>query len=327
MSIILGNTELKNALFLAPMAGYSDRAMRHICHAHGAEASVTEMVSATAVAYGDRKTFDLAKILPDEGPVLLQIFGKDPSVMAESAAILYEAAETKPIAIDVNMGCPVKKIFSNGEGSALMKDPRLIESIVSSIRRAIPIPVTVKMRAGISSSSINAPECALAAESGGASLITLHGRTREQLYGGLADREIIKNVKSCLHIPLIANGDVIDSASAIAMLKETGADGIAIGRGAVGNPFVFEEIAAAIEGAPYTPPTLDERCETALLQLSVAIEEKGERVAVNEARKQIALFLRSFRGAARIRAEINRAETYEAVKKALLEGIREQDEK
>ena len=130
-----------------------------------------------------------------------------------------------------------------------------------------------------------------------------------------------------MHIPLIANGDVIDSASAIAMLKETGADGIAIGRGAVGNPFVFEEIAAAIEGAPYTPPTLDERCETALLQLSVAIEEKGERVAVNEARKQIAMFLRSFRGAARIRAEINRAETYEAVKSALLGGIRKQDEK
>ena len=323
----LGNENFRHGLFLAPMAGYTDRAMRLVCHKYGMEHSVSEMVSAKAVSFGDKKTYALAKILPDEGPVLLQIFGKDPSVMAESAAILYEAAETKPIAIDVNMGCPVKKIFSNGEGSALMKDPCLIESIVSSIRRAIPIPVTVKMRAGISSSSINAPECALAAESGGASLITLHGRTREQLYGGLADREIIRNVKSCLHIPLIANGDVIDSASAIAMLKETGADGIAIGRGAVGNPFVFEEIAAAIEGAPYTPPTLDERCETALLQLSVAIEEKGERVAVNEARKQIALFLRSFRGAARIRAEINRAETYEAVKKALLEGIREQDEK
>lgn len=327
MSIILGNTELKNGLFLAPMAGYSDRAMRHVCHTHGAEASVTEMVSATAVAYGDKKTFDLAKILPDEGPVILQIFGKDPTVMAESAAKLYEAAETKPIAIDVNMGCPVKKIFSNGEGSALMRSPELIESIVSSIRRAITIPVTVKMRAGISSSSINATECALAAESGGASLITLHGRTREQMYGGLADRKIIRNVKSCLHIPLIANGDIADSESALAMLDETGADGIAIGRGAVGNPFIFEEIAARLEGREYISPTLEERCDVALTQLAVAIGEKGERVAVNEARKQIAMFLRSFRGAARIRAEINRAETYEAVKSALLGGIREQDEK
>lgn len=322
MKIILGNAELKHGLFLAPMAGYTDRAMRHICHTHGAEASVTEMVSATAVAYGDKKTFDLARILPDEGPVILQIFGKDPAVMAESAAMLYEATETKPIAIDVNMGCPVKKIFSNGEGSALMKSPELIEKIVSAIRRTVPIPVTVKLRTGINEQSINAAECALAAESGGAYLITLHGRTREQMYGGLADRKIIKNVKSCLHIPLIANGDITNSESALAMLEETGADGIAIGRGAVGNPFIFEEIAARLEGREYISPTIEERCEAALTQLAVAIEEKGERVAVNEARKQIALFLRAFHGAARIRAEINRAESYEEVKRALLEGIK-----
>ena len=322
MSLHLGNTELKHGLFLAPMAGYTDRAMRLICHRYGAEISVTEMVSATALVYGDKKTFDLARILPDEGPVALQIFGKEPSVMAEAASKLYEAADTKPIAIDVNMGCPVKKIFSNGEGSALMRSPELIEKIVSAIRRTVPIPVTVKLRTGINEQSINAIECSLAAESGGASLITLHGRTREQMYGGLANREIIKNVKSCLHIPLIANGDIVDSESALAMIRDTGADGIAIGRGAVGNPFIFEEIAAAIEGTPYFPPTLDERCEAALTQLAAAIEEKGEHVAVNEARKQIAMFLRAFRGAARIRAEINRAESYEEVKRALLEGIK-----
>ena len=324
MGIKLGDTEFKHGLFLAPMAGYSDRAMRLLCHKYGAEMSVTEMVSATALVYGDKKTFDLARILPDEGPVALQIFGKEPGVMAEAAAKLYNAANTKPIAIDVNMGCPVKKIFSNGEGSALMRSPELIERIVSAIRPSVPIPVTVKLRAGISDSTLNAVECALAAESGGASLITLHGRTREQMYGGAADRKIIKNVKSCLHIPLIANGDVVDAESALAMMRDTEADGIAIGRGAVGNPFIFEEIAAAIEGAPYSPPSLDERCEAALLQLKVAIEEKGERVAVNEARKQIAMFLRAFRGAARIRAQINRAESYEEVKRALFDGIKEQ---
>ena len=310
MSIILGNTELKNGLFLAPMAGYSDRAMRHVCHTHGAEASVTEMVSATAVAYGDKKTFDLAKILPDEGPVILQIFGKDPTVMAESAAKLYEAAETKPIAIDVNMGCPVKKIFSNGEGSALMRSPELIESIVSSIRRAIPIPVTVKMRAGISSSSINATECVLAAESGGASLITLHGRTREQMYGGLADRKIIRNVKSCLHIPLIANGDIADSESALAMLDETGADGIAIGRGAVGNPFIFAEISAKLSQKEYKAPEISEKLDVALEHARLMASDKGENVSVHELKKHIAAYIHDVRGAAAFRSRIFACENF-----------------
>ncbi len=321
MSVKLGDFDFKYGLSLAPMAGYSDRAMRLLCHKWGAEYSVTEMVSAKAVVYGDKKTFSLARILPDEGPVALQIFGKEPGVMAEAAATLYEKAEgAKPFAIDVNMGCPVNKIFSNGEGSALMKSPELIERIVSAVKGAVDIPVTVKLRTGINEKSINATECALAAEAGGASLITLHGRTREQMYGGTADRKIIKNVKSCLHIPLIANGDVTNSEEALAMLSETGADGIAIGRGAVGNPFVFDEIAHALEKKTYTPPTIDERCRAALFQLRHAIEEKGEYTAVTESRKQIALYLRAFRGAAQIRAKINRATTYEAVEAALLEG-------
>ena len=319
MSIRLGNIEFKYGLSLAPMAGYSDRAMRLLCHRWGAEFSVTEMVSAKAVVYGDKKTFALAKILPDEGPVALQIFGKEPSVMAEAAATLYEETEgAKPFAIDINMGCPVNKIFSNGEGSALMKSPELIEEIVSAVRGAVKIPVTVKLRTGINEESINATECALAAEAGGAALITLHGRTREQMYGGLADRKITKNVKSCLHIPLIANGDVTNSDEALAMLSETGADGIAIGRGAVGNPFVFDEIIHALEKREYAPPTLDERRCAALFQLRHAIEEKGEYTAVTESRKQIALYLRAFRGAAQIRAKINRATTYAEVEAALL---------
>ncbi len=324
MGIALGELNMKHGLCLAPMAGYTDRAMRLVCRKYGAEHSVTEMVSAKAVVYGDRKTFSLAKILPDEGPVSVQIFGSEPEIMAEAAHILVNNLESMPpVAIDINMGCPVNKIFGNGEGSALMKSPELIEKIVRSVSGAVNIPATVKLRAGISKSSINAVECALAAEEGGASLICIHGRTREQMYGGLADREIIKNVKSALHIPLIANGDVVDGESALAMLRDTGADGIAVGRGAVGNPFIFDEIICALEGREFIPPSLDERIDTALLQLRCAIEDKGERVAIPEARKHIALYLRSFHGAARIRAEINRSLTYAEVEEALKSAIGE----
>ena len=324
MSVKIGNAELKHGLCLAPMAGYTDRAMRLVCHKYGAEYSVTEMVSAKAVVYNDKKTFALAKILPDEGPVAIQIFGSEPEIMAEAAHTLASVREgADPIAIDINMGCPVNKIFSNGDGSALMKNPELIEKITREVSTAINIPTTVKIRAGVSKNSINAVECALAAEEGGASLICIHGRTREQMYGGVADREIIKNVKSALHIPLIANGDVVDARSAIDMLRDTGADGIAIGRGAVGNPFIFSEIISALEGSEIVLPHIEERIDTALLQLRTAIEEKGERMAIPEARKQIALYLRSFHGAARIRAEINRALTYTEVERALKSALSE----
>ncbi len=322
MGLKLGTYNFKHGLFLAPMAGYTDRAMRLVCHKYGAEHSTTEMVSAKAVVYGDRKTFSLAKIMPDEGPVSVQIFGSEPEIMAEAAYILENTMESMPpVAIDINMGCPVNKIFSNGEGSALMKNPELIYRITKAVSGAVKIPTTVKIRSGINKNSINAIECALAAEEGGASLLCIHGRTREQMYGGLADREIIKNVKSSLHISLIANGDIVDGASAVAMLLDTGADGIAVGRGAVGNPFIFSEIISVLEGAEFLEPSLDERVEIALLQLRTAIEDKGERVAIPEARKQIALYLRSFRGAARIRAEINRSMTYGEVERALMSAL------
>lgn len=324
MAFNLGELKLKHGLCLAPMAGYTDRAMRLVCYKYGAEYSVTEMVSAKAVVFGDKKTFSLARILPDEGPVAIQIFGSEPEIMAEAAEILLKSPEgERAVAIDVNMGCPVKKIFSNGEGSALMKNPDLIYRITKAVSSAINIPTTVKIRAGVNKDSINAIECALAAEEGGASLLCIHGRTREQMYGGIADREIIKNVKSKLQIPLIANGDIVDGGSALAMLRDTNADGIAIGRGAVGNPFIFREILSALEGESFREPDLEERIDTALLQLGTAIEEKGERVAIPEARKQIALYLRSFRGAARIRAEINRATTYREVEIALKSALNE----
>lgn len=322
MGVKLGELNMSYGLCLAPMAGYTDRAMRLVCRKYGVEHSVTEMVSAKAVVYNDKKTFALAKILADEGPVSIQIFGSEPEIMAEATKVLANPTEgVRPVAIDINMGCPVNKIFGNGEGSALMKNPDLIYRITKAVSGSIDIPTTVKIRAGVNKASINAVECALAAEEGGASLLCIHGRTREQMYGGLADREIIKKVKDGLHIPLIANGDIVDAASALSMLKDTGADGIAIGRGAVGNPFIFSEIISALEGKEFTEPTIEERIDVALLQLRTAIEEKGERMAIPEARKQIALYLRSFHGAARIRAEINRSLTYEEVERALKSAL------
>lgn len=324
MKIKLGSLEMQHGLCLAPMAGYTDRAMRLVCRENGAEHSVTEMVSAKAVVYNDKKTFALAKILKDEGPVSVQIFGSEPEIMAEAANILISRGEgERPVAIDINMGCPVNKIFSNGEGSALMRNPELIKKIVKAVSSSIDVPTTVKIRAGISKSSINAVECALAAQEGGASLLCIHGRTREQMYGGSADREIIKNVKSALQIPVIANGDILSGEDAFSMLRDTNADGIAIGRGAVGNPFIFAEILAALKNESYSLPTIEKRVSTALHQLAVAIDEKGERVAIPEARKQIALYLRSFHGAARIRAEINRAQTFKEVEKALKSALDE----
>lgn len=314
----IGNVELKHGITLAPMAGYTDRAMRAVCHSLGAEYSVTEMVSAKAVVYKDKKTFYLAKILPDEGPVAIQIFGSEPEIMAEAAATLSEPTEgARPVAIDINMGCPVHKIFSNGEGSALMRSPELIEKIVKRTSGATALPVTVKLRAGIDSSHVNAVECALAAESGGAAAVCIHGRTRVQMYGGVADREIIKKVKQSLQIPVIANGDILCADDALSMLRDTGADGIAVGRGAVGNPYIFKEILLALEGEGYAPPSERERIETALTQLRLAVADKGERVAIPESRKQIALYLRAFPGAAALRAKINSATRFCEVEEIL----------
>ena len=319
----IGNTELKYGLMLAPMAGFTDRAMRLVCHKYGAEYCISEMVSAKAVCYGDKKTHALARIMADEGPCAVQIFGSEPDIMARAAESLAlgEEGGVAPIAIDINMGCPVHKVYSNGEGSALMKKPELVFRIVRAVSSAIDIPCTVKMRAGVDSDSRNAVECALAAEEGGAALIAVHGRTRVEMYSGRADMEIVKNVKSSLHIPVIANGDITSGEDALRVLMETGVDGIMVGRGAIGNPFVFSDIKARLSGAEYSEPTLEERIDTALLQLHTAVLEKGEPVAVREARKQIALYLRSFRGAAAIRAEINRAESFREVELALRTAV------
>ncbi len=329
MSFSIGNIKLKHGIMLAPMAGFSDGAMRQVCRRMGAEYSVTEMVSAKAVCFGDKKTITLAAIREEEGPVGLQIFGKEPGVMARAAELLAGGSGegfVPPASIDINMGCPVHKIFGNGEGSALMRSPELIYRIVRSVFDASPIPVTVKLRLGVDSEHKNAIECALAAEEGGASMICLHGRTRVEMYSGSVDMDAIRDVKHSLHIPLVANGDIRSGADAIEMLRYTSADGIAIGRGAVGNPYIFDEITCALEGREYIPPSRKEIVETALLQLSLSVEQKGERLAVPEARKQIASYLHGFRGSAAIRAEINQANSYALVEEILKRLLDEKTE-
>ena len=288
-------------------------AMRTVSRRYGAEMTVSEMVSARALCYGDKKTPALARILESEIPASVQIFGSEPEFMAEGACIVARGMEggVPPSAIDINMGCPVKKIVSAGDGSAIMKNPALASDIVKAVVGAVSLPVTVKIRAGWDDEHKNAVEVALAVEEAGAALVAVHGRTRNQMYSGKASLDIIANVKDALHIPVIGNGDIASSEDALRMKRETGCDGLMIGRGAVGNPFLFSEIRAALAGEEYTPPTAEERMETALWQLRLSIDEKGEREAVLSARKQFADFAAGMRGASSLRAAVHRAETYE----------------
>lgn len=325
---VIGDIALKYGLMLAPMAGYSDRAMRLVAKMHGSEYLVSEMVSAKAIAYGDRKTAVLARIEEDELPSALQLFGSEPEVLAEAAerVTLGEFGGAVPSVIDINMGCPVAKVFKNGEGSALMKNPSIIEKICSAVTKRINKPLSVKLRLGVDREHINAYECALAAEAGGAALIAVHGRTRADMYMGEASYSEIARIKAGVKVPVVANGDITSAEVAIAVLRETGADGLMIGRGAVGNPFIFEEIIAALDGAEYKAPSILQRRDTALLQLRLAIANKGEEIAVREARGQIAQYMRSFRGAAALRAAINRAEGYEEVVRAFDEVVLENED-
>lgn len=307
-----GNIELKYGLFLAPLAGYTDMAMRTVARECGAEMTVSEMVSARALCYGDKKTPALARILDRELPAAVQIFGSEPEFMAEGARIVARGMEggVPPSAIDINMGCPVKKIVSAGDGSALMKNPALAYDIVKAVVGAVSLPVTVKIRAGWDEEHKNAVEVALAVEEAGAALVAVHGRTRNQMYSGKAALDIIANVKDALRVPVVGNGDITSCDDALRMKRETGCDGLMIGRGAVGNPFLFSEIRAALSEEAYMPPTARERMEMALRQLRLAIEEKGEREAVLSARKQFADFAAGLRGASALRAAVHRAEAY-----------------
>lgn len=308
----IGSVLFPHGLFLGPMAGYTDFAMRTVCREMGAEGLVTEMVSAKAVVFGDRKTIPLARVSAEECPCAVQLFGHEPEVLAEAARIVAAGVGggVAPTMIDLNMGCPVHKIVSGGDGSALMRDPALAERIVRAVRDAVKIPVTVKIRLGWDDAHRNAPEVARAAESGGADAVFVHGRTRTQFYAGTADYRGIGEVVRAVSLPVIGNGDVRDAEGGARLLRESGCAGIMVGRGAVGNPFLFRTLAALLSGQPLPPPpTAAEKYAVAKRQLTLAAKEKSESVAVLEARKHLGEYLRGIRGGSAARAEIFRAES------------------
>lgn len=295
----IGNIEIQGPAALAPMAGVTDAAFRQICEDIGAAYTVSEMISARAMEFNDRKTASLADLSHDEGPVFLQLFGSDPGCMGRAAEKL---AACSPAGLDINMGCPVPKIVGSGAGSALMKDPKLCGEIVRAVK-APGLPVTVKLRAGWDSEHINAVEVAKYCAEAGADAVCVHARTREQFYAGEADWAVVKAVKDAVDIPVIGNGDVTGASSAERMRSETGCDMVMVGRGALGNPWVFREINAYLCEAArlLPPPALGQRLLTMRKHIGMMCENKGERRAMPEARKHVAWYLKGMRGAAEFR--------------------------
>lgn len=329
--IKFGNVTLPVGLALAPLAGVSDRAFRRVCRACGADFSVSEMVSAKALCYEQRAKKEhrsvtglLASVHADETPMAVQIFGHEPEFMAEAARLITQndyigcVSEVPPSAIDINMGCPVKKVTGNGEGSALLKNPVLAGQIIEAVVKATHLPVTVKIRAGWDKDSINATEIARVAEASGASMLCIHGRTREQMYEPGVNREVIAAVKAAVSIPVLGNGDIYTAEDALSMMRETGCDGVMIARGAMGNPWLFSEIRAALSGEIYIYPTASERFSTALGQVREMIQEKGERVGVAEAKKHLAWYCHGLEGAAATRSRIMQAENYAELEEIML---------
>ena len=293
---------LKGKAILAPMAGVADRAFRELCVEHTAAFVVTDMVSAKGLTMHDRKSKELISLSEKERPAAIQLFGSDPQIMAHAVYLLLD---NKPEIIDLNMGCPAPKIVSNGCGSALMKNPELIGEIVKAVVRETNIPVTVKIRAGWDDESVNAVEVAKRIEQAGAYAITIHGRTRQQMYAPSVNLDIIKEVKEAVAIPVIGNGDIVDGKSAKNMLDFTNCDAIMIGRGALGNPWVFEQVNAYLkDGTILPPPTIETRMETMLYHIEKLCLYKGKKIGMMEARKHAAWYIKGIRGAAAFRQEI-----------------------
>jgi nifR3 family TIM-barrel protein len=292
------NLEINGFCALAPMAGVADRAMREICVKYGAGFTVGELTSAKGVALGDKKSFSLLTISDKERPMASQLFGCEPETMAAAA---QKAVEFSPDFIDINMGCPAPKVAGNGGGSALMKDPVLAEKIVKAVVDAVKIPVTVKMRTGWDSDHLTAVELAKRCENAGASMLTVHGRTRVQMYAPPVDFDTIKNVKKAVKIPVVANGDIVDGKSALNMLEITECDYLMVGRAAQGNPFIFSEINAFLKGENYTPPTLLKRFEVLREQVGLMMKYKDPYNAILESRKHTAWYMTGLQGAASLR--------------------------
>ena len=319
--LTIGNVTLDNNLILAPMAGVTDLPFRLLCREKGAGMVCMEMVSAKAIYYKNKNTDELMEIHPEEKPASLQLFGSDADIIAEMA----KQIEERPFAVlDFNMGCPVPKVVNNGEGSALMKNPKLVEEILSKLVKAVKKPVTVKIRKGFNDEMVNAVEIAKIAEGCGVAAIAVHGRTREQFYAGKADWDIIAQVKQAVSVPVIGNGDVIDGPSAKALVEQTGCDGIMIGRAVRGNPWIFAEIEHYLKTGEELPkPAGSEIRDTILRHGRMELEYKGEYTAVREMRKHIAWYTTGYPNSAALRRSVNEMETYQDLENAVNNIFRE----
>ena len=298
----IGNVEIKGLAALAPMAGVADRSFRELCAGYGASYVVGEMASSKGISMNDKKSAQLLYISPQERPAAVQIFGDEPETMAAAAVAAMRYA---PDIIDINMGCPAPKVAGNGGGSALMKDVSLAQRITRACVKAVPVPVTVKMRIGWDSDSINAVELAKRCEDAGAAAVTVHGRTRQQMYAPPVNRDVIRQVKESVSIPVIGNGDVTDGRSARVILEETGCDLVMVGRGALGRPWVFSLINAYLaDGVILPEPPIEERMAVLMRHIEKLCEYKGDYIGVREARKHAGWYIKGVRGAAGFRGEI-----------------------
>ena len=305
----IGNVKINGYAALAPMAGVTDRAFRELCVSFGAAYVVGEMVSSKGLTYGSEKSAELLGLSDEERPAAVQLFGYEPDVMARAAQF---SLRYRPEIIDINMGCPAPKIAGNGSGAALMKNPALCGEIVKAVSSAVDVPVTVKIRKGWDSGSVNAVEVAQICEKNGAAAITVHGRTREQQYAPPADWDIIREVKRSVGIPVIGNGDITSAADAAKMYEHTGCDLVMVGRGALGNPWIFREINSLIGyDRPSLPVSHAERITVLLRHVRMMCEYKGEKIAMSEARKHAAWYFKGMKGAAELRRRAGTLETYE----------------
>lgn len=299
----------KNRFILAPLAGITDAAFRLLCAEKGAGLCFTEMISANGIKYENLRTFEMLDAMPEEGKIGVQLFGYDPETVANTASVLEQRAGERIALFDINMGCPARKIVGNNEGSALMRDEKRAAEIMKRVKKAVSLPVTAKFRKGWDDDSVNAVSFAMRLEDAGADALTVHGRTRMQFFDGKCDREIIAAVKNAVSIPVAGNGDIFSAEEAISMMEETGCDAVMVARGALGNPFIFSQIAEYVTNGSYNEPTIKERMDMAVRHATIACENKGERIAVKQMRKHAAWYIKGIRNASQMRARLVHANT------------------